>query len=285
MFCKWCGTTLDPADRSCRKCGREIPPLSDCGGFYDLVGGVRQNRPTGAQPQQPPRVDLSGVEEQIKRVAGHSRRELRRLRVTVFCGFGLLLILIAALLIQNVLLQGQVTALEKAGLTQPQEAEPSTVPEEMDFSRDEISIYASLSPENTLDLGEYKDSFDTLSVLYDREEGRLVRHVVLTTLQGGEALTAQIDCAMEDGYVVYVLQFTAQPEFFGDSAEIQCQWEIRFGEGEWTLLEAEAFIPESGDYGAGGRCSVAQAPELRCTITRKSHQGGSLTLKLDDIEP
>lgn len=36
MFCKWCGNTIKTTDKKCSSCGRETPPLSDCGGFYDL---------------------------------------------------------------------------------------------------------------------------------------------------------------------------------------------------------------------------------------------------------
>ena len=36
MFCKWCGKAIQATDANCPKCGRETPPLSDCGGFYNL---------------------------------------------------------------------------------------------------------------------------------------------------------------------------------------------------------------------------------------------------------
>lgn len=44
MFCKWCGEKIDPAERECAACGREIPPLSDCGGFYGLTENNAQRR-------------------------------------------------------------------------------------------------------------------------------------------------------------------------------------------------------------------------------------------------
>lgn len=37
MICKWCGARVDPAKKSCGRCGRKMLPLSDCGGFYDVV--------------------------------------------------------------------------------------------------------------------------------------------------------------------------------------------------------------------------------------------------------
>lgn len=43
MFCKWCGGNLSSSDIKCRCCGREVPALSDCGGFYDLVSSVKKD--------------------------------------------------------------------------------------------------------------------------------------------------------------------------------------------------------------------------------------------------
>lgn len=37
MFCKFCGETLDPSQRKCRRCGREVPASTDCGGYYDVI--------------------------------------------------------------------------------------------------------------------------------------------------------------------------------------------------------------------------------------------------------
>lgn len=36
MFCKWCGNTIHKTDSKCPTCGRNTPPMSDCGGLYDL---------------------------------------------------------------------------------------------------------------------------------------------------------------------------------------------------------------------------------------------------------
>lgn len=39
MFCKWCGKPIRTTDSVCPGCGRETPPLADCGGLYDLRHG------------------------------------------------------------------------------------------------------------------------------------------------------------------------------------------------------------------------------------------------------
>lgn len=42
MFCKWCGGNLTSYDTKCKRCGKEVPALSDCGGFYDLVPNAKK---------------------------------------------------------------------------------------------------------------------------------------------------------------------------------------------------------------------------------------------------
>lgn len=37
MICKWCGNSMSPSETKCKRCGKEVPALSDCGGFYDLA--------------------------------------------------------------------------------------------------------------------------------------------------------------------------------------------------------------------------------------------------------
>lgn len=37
MICKWCGKPVNPGQKNCPACGREVPPLSECGGFHNVV--------------------------------------------------------------------------------------------------------------------------------------------------------------------------------------------------------------------------------------------------------
>lgn len=50
MICKWCGETLKTGAKTCRRCKREIPAKSDCGGFYDLVPTPGTQPPAAASP-------------------------------------------------------------------------------------------------------------------------------------------------------------------------------------------------------------------------------------------
>ena len=50
MICKWCGATIDVTEGKCPDCGKAIPVLSDCGGFYDVV--PKAIRPAVSQYKQ-----------------------------------------------------------------------------------------------------------------------------------------------------------------------------------------------------------------------------------------
>ena len=50
MICKWCGATIDVTKGKCPDCGKAIPVLSDCGGFYDVV--PKAIRPAVSQYKQ-----------------------------------------------------------------------------------------------------------------------------------------------------------------------------------------------------------------------------------------
>ena len=49
MFCKWCGANLTQSATVCDRCGRDLPAMSDCGGFYDLVPKAREVSNCGNQ--------------------------------------------------------------------------------------------------------------------------------------------------------------------------------------------------------------------------------------------
>ena len=72
MFCKWCGADLPNGVTKCKRCQKEVPALSDCGGFYDLVpyaksGAVMPAYASGYEkstPEQRPNTEPVIVEVQ-----------------------------------------------------------------------------------------------------------------------------------------------------------------------------------------------------------------------------
>lgn len=88
MFCKWCGAQTGPGNQTCNRCGRKIPALSDCGGFYDLVPKAHRQTET---------------REESKNESAKSARRCKRGRMPV-----VILYVVAAALVLSVLLQAVV---------------------------------------------------------------------------------------------------------------------------------------------------------------------------------
>lgn len=64
MICKWCGEAVDPGSRICGRCGRELPPMTDCGGFYQVMPSARPAQvqpPVQQQTRIPPGVQNRGI--------------------------------------------------------------------------------------------------------------------------------------------------------------------------------------------------------------------------------
>ncbi len=101
MFCKWCGNTIKTTDKKCSSCGRETPPLSDCGGFYDLKrpweapvpppepAHTYMSAPSGPDPR------VQQLEEQNRQIREDANR--RHLILLIICGV-LALLLIASVI-------------------------------------------------------------------------------------------------------------------------------------------------------------------------------------------
>ena len=88
MFCKWCGSNIQLTDRVCPKCGRETPPVADCGGFYDLKHSGNAAVPTPAASIQCP------IVEKVKPLYVKDRKEEKKLRSLTFIFFAVLLLAI-----------------------------------------------------------------------------------------------------------------------------------------------------------------------------------------------
>ena len=103
MFCKWCGGNIASSDTKCKRCGKEVPALSDCGGFYDLVPSAK--KPSNAQPEpvappvkpaSPPRKPEPVREVEPARAKKNSKKPFLGLALLNVVGF---LLVIAMLLI------------------------------------------------------------------------------------------------------------------------------------------------------------------------------------------
>ncbi len=134
MFCKWCGKTIRETDATCPNCGRVTPPMSDCGGFYNLV--TPDAAPRKRPPAQPGMID-SAVLEKMEREIWQNRQATRVRNKLFFILIGL----VGALTAVSIILGVRATLASRAlnnriDQLHPQTNATETIPEETENLKD-----------------------------------------------------------------------------------------------------------------------------------------------------
>lgn len=116
MICKWCGAAIDVSKRKCSVCGRDIPALSDCGGFYDIVPkAARQAASQHAQAPLEKPFDKPKEDEKAASQPAASRQKQNHRTGLPLVFLALILIFGLLAVVQLVSLNRRMTALESQG--------------------------------------------------------------------------------------------------------------------------------------------------------------------------
>lgn len=193
MICKWCGAEIQPSYKNCPVCGRELPAMSDCGGFYDIVPSAA--RPTASQipPSPTPKVDCEPVSSPHSAVPSAGGRgpgseppiPPKKHSISSIVIPAALIVLAVFTLIQSIRLSSRISALEQemlygkcARFSQSQYTAPT---EETEVSQTDSTAGESTSETGEPTLAEQTDS-ETISTepvnpLLSREEIKFIVNV------------------------------------------------------------------------------------------------------------
>ena len=122
------------SDTKCKRCGKEVPVLSDCGGFYDLVPDAKVN---SSHISEPMTESARNVNTSIKRdpdcvsVKKNGKKSLLGLTILVAAGFAAVILLLVIVLGQLNQYSGKVNGLR---------SELQIVGNELQTMRDELHI-------------------------------------------------------------------------------------------------------------------------------------------------
>lgn len=100
MFCKWCGNSIQLTDKKCPTCGRETPPMSDCGGFYNLKhsnGGTAAPTTEKVVVREVPH--CAAVEKMDVKHAKEYKATKKHHAITMFCFITVLLAIVCSALL------------------------------------------------------------------------------------------------------------------------------------------------------------------------------------------
>ncbi len=287
MFCKWCGGNLAPSETKCKRCGKEIPALSDCGGFYDLVptaktrkttpddmvgpnNGANQQRGDSGKDRKQEAVEKAPVKKK------NNKQPLFILGLITLCCFAILFVQILLLngkigkqteSMSNIKeeLQGMATQLQELSKeettplpTLPEE-KPNTptespAPTEPELKKQDISFGVTIT--TTEDLNEYfahsdlGDYVDSVSVAYefDKVTGEMsTAYFTLKEVEGTVELNLSQTIEFRSHKVL--ISYAVDDKVFGITDKpAEFKWMYRINNSEeWAVVPASSFNVESGE--------------------------------------
>lgn len=306
MFCKWCGTNIQATDRKCPSCGRETPPMSDCGGLYNLKHSnyTPPAPPTPVSPK-PVSVQQCPIVEKIEPKYTRDRKAAKSHHTTTVVCFGVVLasVILCVVLIFNLYAKlNEVTEMaayiSDKLIVNTAKDDLEELPEDtrIDNSSENTSNMIALdvtikNVENTeirttSDFGAYARTAKVITAnsKVDKTEdsisvswviGKTEEYISLDVMSKAEDSTATIGAKCETNVVLF------------EDAEFAYSWQYLKGLG-WVDISEDLLITESGYnsipcaeefWSATG--SEAGLVELRCIITVKNENGDAITITVD----
>lgn len=310
MFCKWCGNNIQLTDKKCPSCGRETPPMSDCGGFYNLKhssNGAPTPIPTPAPPKpvvipQCPVVDKMEPKYTRDRKAARSHHT-----VTMIC-FVIVLVaivcstaLVVRLSSQLAEIKEQISGIQSEGIPPTEDiANETTEPHQVIDPLEPVPYVFTLgvtvgNAESTeigsiYDFGEYAQ---TAKVIVSSLKNEKEQDIAVSYILDGEETAIKMDLAYgqdESENLIISVKCNSDLALFDDQ-DFTYEWQYRNSIGSWTAVEKDMVSQDDEDYicfacnpdWLKNVCFLKQPVELRCNIQIKNGIGDSMLLTVDGI--
>lgn len=286
MFCKWCGADLPNSAIKCTRCGKDVPAMSDCGGFYDLVPNAKRRTAEGPVSTPvgpkvvPVNVDPAKSDTSKKDVPVKGKKNGRKssgLQLLIICiGF---IIVIALLLGMNSKIgkvldsvansDGRIVTIyeelqqiknsiqgeENEEPTPPTEGE--TVPNNVLLEEQNVKVEivadhseTGTSVKTTADLGDFEDTVVDQVVLDSATQSLSGVQIDLSDAENCiEVKITNKPAASSYGKGSISVDLDIDEKIFAEvQDDAEYEWEYRIsGSTEWTSLDEEVFtISEDG---------------------------------------
>lgn len=240
MFCKWCGKTIQTTDTNCPNCGRQTPPLSDCGGFYNLKT-PNSALPHDIKPTSPVIVNCPVIEKLESKYIRDRKTDKKHHRLTTIF-FGIVTILIALSLVLVVRTITKTSSTTDKIFQQIQKDTEDLISDLQQATEPTPNLPTNEIPENT----ESVD--DTCVITVEEETNEQAETVFKIQYQNNIKRFA-------NGKVRYLWQYSTELGDWQDVDEEQFQ---SYGDDLSVLTCTDEFLEEIG--------AKEQRIELRCTI-------------------
>jgi len=296
MICKWCGGNLIPSDSKCKRCGREVPVLSDCGGFYDLVPDARRVSEVSCESDiHVPDADDKSYQQKLindmefernKKNNKNNKKKFLFLPMLTFVGVAFVAIIackmygkvnrytseievlrkdIKEIASDIAAFEVQMESLDEIKLNEITEpiAELITEPANPNISEQDVSFLVEIL--NQRDIKEYGTSFDlgecdnevSVSYILDNKSNNNIS--ILYSIEGDEIV--ELDFKSENEYDTRTVSvaYKLDEKVFGvSSAPATCEWQYRIGsKGIWSPIPKDIFT--QADVFGQTRLSVSES--------------------------
>lgn len=308
MFCKWCGKTIQTTDKKCPSCGRETPPMSDCGGFYNLKhsnGGTTGPTTEKIIVKEVPY--CAAVEKMEAKYARERKAAKTHHTITMLC-FGVVLIAIVCTAVLAVRTNSQLGEIkEQIGRIQTEVMAPpmedtASEPAEEQQTADPIEpvpqsfvldVTIALDESTTIvtsyDFGDYAKTANITTEVRENEKGQEV--AVSFNLADDTAINLELVYIPEEtGELVLGAKCYSSLSLFANQ-DFTYKWQYRSGGGIWTDAEAEVISHGDRDYVCfvynpdwlKSALLLDQPIELRCSTQIENDLGDSMLIMVDGI--
>lgn len=305
MFCKWCGNGIQLTDKKCPNCGRETPPMSDCGGFYNLKhSNDGPTVPTKEKVVVKEVPHCAAVEKMDAKYVKERKAAKKHHAITMSCFIVILLAIVcSALLILSVSnqlgeLKEQIDNIQIEIPTYPTEAPLDKPNDEQETDPPEESTQYSFTINTTVVNGDSKEISNT----YDFGNYAKSVKVTTTSAQGENNQAFTVSYLLdEEAYVNLNLKYVQENaelltigmncdtdlSFFNDQ-EFSYEWLYRTESGDWLSVDQKHITENDGYYSLlcdedlwSNLGEKEALKDIRCVIKIKDIKGNMMTITVD----
>lgn len=297
MFCKWCGKSIQLTDKNCPACGRETPPMSDCGGFYDLK---HSNTGSATEKAIVKEVPNSAAPEKMEVKYAKERKAAKKHHTMTMLCFGVLFIAIVctAVLavsaniqlgklkeqIKSIQIEMPVNAAEDT-TNEPTEKQPGDEPEERTAHNFELAVTVTNADRPTIsttyDFGNYAKSAKVTTVTRE-DEKRQAFDVSFILTEDASIEVGVLSLEEEAANLSFGVKCRSELPLF-DHKEFTYVWQYRTEGEEWLAVDQKLVAEDDGYCGllwnAVGEDEASR--DFRCAITAEDEEGNTMTITVD----
>lgn len=305
MFCKWCGNSIQLTDKKCPTCGRETPPMSDCGGFYNLKhSNDGPTAPTKEKVIVKEVPHCAAVEKMEAKYAKERKAAKKHHAITMSCFIVVLLAIVcSALLVLSV--NNQMDELKEqidniriempTYPTAPSLEEPAG--EKEDNPPAESTQYCftinttvtngdSKEISNTYDFGNYAKSVKVTTSMAESENEQVF--TVAYALNDEASIELNLKYVQEETEALVISTKCNTDMTFFTNQDFSYEWQCRTENGSWLTVDPTLVTENDGYYSLLYNENLWRnvgeeeaMKDIRCVIKIKDIKGNMMTITVD----